>query len=272
MCFLNENPSRIYVRKKLLEGVWEKMKIGHKTSWTVEEDSLVMNAIHDYNRISPIPFPEHPFQPLPISSLTFFFTQPLDKENKQIRQRWICHLCQKIRSVSILQEDQPLVIRLCRENPGRWRDISFKVFEIFNEQQYYSDNAIKNFWIRFEKQNFELKKPNTAVKRPLKDKVPRQLENSVEIQEVDIFQSEFDEQPWKKYKWNEESERQVQLSSDYVPLGCSVDCQELLLSSSLNCTEYLKESTCGVSEVPIENSEIDLLDILCSKELLEIFY
>jgi len=151
------------------------------TKWSLEKDEQVKRAIVQYNRYSIVRFPEDPFQSLPFPDLKDRYLGDLNKSAKQIRERWVTHICLKIRSLSVLEKDQDMVLDLCKKNLGKWATVAKKVFEVFHGKEYYSDNTIKNFYMRSQKNRSNRKAPVARVEnKPVKRSFSStQLEDSV---------------------------------------------------------------------------------------------
>ena len=119
--------------------------------WKEEEDEQLRQAVYRYNQNSPKSFPKDPFNArLPFTTLKKNYLQDLDRSHRQLRQRWVCHICPKIRAPSILAADEAAIRDLYSQNPAKWELLSAKTFEVFERQQYYPSSVIRNF---FSKRN-----------------------------------------------------------------------------------------------------------------------
>ncbi len=136
-----------------------------RSSWTQEMDAQLKNAVSQYNDRNPsTPFPEVPFKSHPpFAELKQEYLPDLDKDVKQIRERWINHLSPRIRAVGILKEDREVVRFFCRESPNEWAKVSLRTYEFSKEKQYYPDNTIKNFHFQLVRKDTRLNSSKTST-------------------------------------------------------------------------------------------------------------
>lgn len=114
--------------------------------WTEEQDQEVREAITLYERHTSQRFPEDPFSgKARFSILKKDYLSHLDKNGKQIRERWVTHLCPKLINPSIKENDRDLVLKLNEKYPKQWAFIAREIYEFYEKKAYYSDNSIKNF-------------------------------------------------------------------------------------------------------------------------------
>lgn len=156
---------------------------GGSRFWTEEEDQCVKNAISNMTFFPEDPYTDNPHDSTPFATLKSVLTG-LDRTTKQIRERWVTHLCPKLKNPTILKEDQVLVMRVYhnwqsnRQNhKTQWAEIARKIYEYFGKECYYSDNSIKNFCMRTDKT------------RPQKNKKRRKKINTLTKESCFVSQS-----------------------------------------------------------------------------------
>lgn len=220
--------------------------------WSADRDEQVRQAIHDYNQNSNISFPETPFQQAPFTVLKRGYLQNLDKDSKQLKQRWNCHICQKIKNRSILEDDVELIKKLYKESPRKWSLISRKTFEAFNREEYYSDNAIKNFCIRILAKNPSWPFSGSSEEQA-EEPVRKRKKSLPKISPVGV-QSYF------------ESVEGEGLFSEIFNSSKSFDNPPVTAASVPE--NYVEQTQ---NSIQSQEPEIDLLDILVSQELLNLF-
>ncbi len=184
-------------RKRIQEKVERVVFSKIHGSWTAKDEKILKEVIEKHTKEHPDMRPYCGSGSDPQWSKVFLTIskypeiKQLDRNAKQLREKWIRDICPNSLGGSIQKNHQKTIERLYQANPNKWTAISkeFAEMDLCDKPlgKFYSDNTIKNY---FYVQNRRIQR-NLALDLNLKSALDKEEGNSIVDADIDFPCDDF---------------------------------------------------------------------------------